>query len=428
MGIDTINHMGGSLMATYTDNLNLKKPAPTDLALISDINGNMDILDLAVDARVPKTDVVGEIMGSVSTMPTASADLEGRVVCYTGTTTADYIQDAFYKCVETATDTYGWIEVFPGEVYEWEQLDPSNLPTDFKAEDVLMVNVAVGAESGSAVVANNHNPVLLRIRNNYTNYGGTIVSFTLGSPCTVTEVTDVQKVQNWNNATGTTNLLGIRISTIANGNATTVLDHLITRATFGTYVKKIWRLKKIKPWTGDVVDDALDGTSDNPVQNKVVTQALNGKQDSLPATIGNSGKVLAVNSAGTGLEWVTQVKRTVISCTTFTQLYNAMVSCNMGDLVVINTLNNSTKNTSIGYGTYTCASPSDQENKWFSGMNATGKGNGTDNRLITSLLCDTTNANIQVRPLTTFPAGIASIAFESTDTYSSFTAVVIKYE
>jgi len=36
-------------MATYTTNLNLKKPAGTDTADIGDINDNMDILDAAVN-------------------------------------------------------------------------------------------------------------------------------------------------------------------------------------------------------------------------------------------------------------------------------------------------------------------------------------------------------------------------------------------
>ena len=40
-------------MATYTTNLNLKKPDLTDAASISDINSNMDILDDALAAVLP---------------------------------------------------------------------------------------------------------------------------------------------------------------------------------------------------------------------------------------------------------------------------------------------------------------------------------------------------------------------------------------
>ena len=36
-------------MATYSSNLNLKKPGYSDPADIADINNNMDIIDTAVD-------------------------------------------------------------------------------------------------------------------------------------------------------------------------------------------------------------------------------------------------------------------------------------------------------------------------------------------------------------------------------------------
>ena len=49
------------------------------------------------------------------------------------------------------------------------------------------------------------------------------------------------------------------------------------------------------------VDDALSGTSENPVQNKVINTALGTKQDSLPSTTGEEGKFLKVGSSG--LEW-----------------------------------------------------------------------------------------------------------------------------
>ena len=46
-------------MASTTTNLNLVKPATTDAALISDINGNMDIIDAAVGAlQTATTDLV----------------------------------------------------------------------------------------------------------------------------------------------------------------------------------------------------------------------------------------------------------------------------------------------------------------------------------------------------------------------------------
>ena len=73
-------------MAEYTQNLNLKKPAGTDNVLISDINGNMDILDAkakelsdkaaAVDAKADavnaKTDVNGARIDNLATLEEGS--------------------------------------------------------------------------------------------------------------------------------------------------------------------------------------------------------------------------------------------------------------------------------------------------------------------------------------------------------------------
>ena len=57
-------------MASYTPNLNLKKPAATDAADIADINGNMDLIDAAVSAILGTVYPVGAIYMSVnSTSP-----------------------------------------------------------------------------------------------------------------------------------------------------------------------------------------------------------------------------------------------------------------------------------------------------------------------------------------------------------------------
>lgn len=41
------------------------------------------------------------------------------------------------------------------------------------------------------------------------------------------------------------------------------------------------------------------------VDNTTLTNALNAKQDALPALTNNAGKVLTVNSGATGVEWIT---------------------------------------------------------------------------------------------------------------------------
>ena len=57
-------------MATYTTNLNLKKPATTDAADIADINGNMDAIDTFAGGILSAVYPVGSIYMSVnSTSP-----------------------------------------------------------------------------------------------------------------------------------------------------------------------------------------------------------------------------------------------------------------------------------------------------------------------------------------------------------------------
>ena len=54
-----------------------------------------------------------EVTKAVDTMPTASADLVGTIVQYVGTTTANYTNGYFYKCVSdgAVTPTYSWVVI-----------------------------------------------------------------------------------------------------------------------------------------------------------------------------------------------------------------------------------------------------------------------------------------------------------------------------
>ena len=60
-------------MATYTSNLNLKKPALDDDALITDINNNMDILDAAANG-------IQDALAIVATGNTHAAITSGQFV------------------------------------------------------------------------------------------------------------------------------------------------------------------------------------------------------------------------------------------------------------------------------------------------------------------------------------------------------------
>ena len=61
-------------MATYTTNLNLKKPDLTDGALIADINANMDILDDAAYNRALKTEAIKNITREGTTFTATRCD------------------------------------------------------------------------------------------------------------------------------------------------------------------------------------------------------------------------------------------------------------------------------------------------------------------------------------------------------------------
>lgn len=65
-------------MATYTSNLNLKKPGLSDDALIADINGNMDLLD--TDAGKLRADIAIVENGNTATHNIA----EGQYVVWKG--------------------------------------------------------------------------------------------------------------------------------------------------------------------------------------------------------------------------------------------------------------------------------------------------------------------------------------------------------
>ena len=70
-----------------------------------------------------------EVTKAVDTMPTASASLVGTIVQYVGTTTVNYTNGYFYKCVSDGaiTPTYSWVEVI-GVRYKYNVQDYGVLP------------------------------------------------------------------------------------------------------------------------------------------------------------------------------------------------------------------------------------------------------------------------------------------------------------
>ena len=66
------------------------------------LDGNGNLTDSGSNAS--------DFIGQVSTMPTASSTLEGKVVQFIGTT-GTYTHGYFYECEETSTDVYEWVNV-----------------------------------------------------------------------------------------------------------------------------------------------------------------------------------------------------------------------------------------------------------------------------------------------------------------------------
>ena len=80
-----------------------------------------------------------EVTKAVDTMPTASADLVGTIVQYVGTTTANYTNGYFYKCVSdgAVTPTYSWVEVISGGSGEKEIVHVTEPPEESEIEDKI---------------------------------------------------------------------------------------------------------------------------------------------------------------------------------------------------------------------------------------------------------------------------------------------------
>lgn len=87
-------------MATYTPNLNLKKPATTDLVSIADLNGNMDALDMAVAGKQDTIPTTGASQGDVLTFNGTSFEWNspsGGATIFTNKSASSWVADSTYE-------------------------------------------------------------------------------------------------------------------------------------------------------------------------------------------------------------------------------------------------------------------------------------------------------------------------------------------
>jgi len=58
-----------------------------------------------------KSKLQGVLIGSFSTMPTASQSYLGQVIVFTGTSTEDYTQNHTYQCISDGEEGYFWNDI-----------------------------------------------------------------------------------------------------------------------------------------------------------------------------------------------------------------------------------------------------------------------------------------------------------------------------
>lgn len=92
-------------MATYTNNLNLKKPNPEDFYNIADFNGNADILDTEIDKKANK--VTGGILGNF-------VKLDGNGDIEDSGKSADDLTNAINKINALEEDFIEYLQSFGG--------------------------------------------------------------------------------------------------------------------------------------------------------------------------------------------------------------------------------------------------------------------------------------------------------------------------
>lgn len=124
-------------MATYTTNLNLKKPAGTDAADIGDINDNMDKIDAGVVKKSQGSSKIGRFAGV-----DANGDIIAGNMTYTEiSVTNANLKTRFSKSALTSAhvSVRPYIE-YNGVIYEGYVDAESSLPTVSYVEGIAVVS------------------------------------------------------------------------------------------------------------------------------------------------------------------------------------------------------------------------------------------------------------------------------------------------
>ena len=87
-------------------------PFSTDAENITYDNTDSGLTAANVQDAIDEVNTKAEMGSQIAVLPTASSTVAGKIYQYIGTTTVDYINWYFYKCVESSTPgTYEWINI-----------------------------------------------------------------------------------------------------------------------------------------------------------------------------------------------------------------------------------------------------------------------------------------------------------------------------
>lgn len=132
-----------------------------------------------------QTDVVGQII-QYATMPTANADNLGKIVQFVGTSTNDYTNGYFYKCVSDGQvfPTYSWANIYIQPDIPFAEYNDANatiIINSLKAHTVYKFNTPTSITINQTIVSNFESII-------YFRSGSTPTAITL--PASITHIGD----------------------------------------------------------------------------------------------------------------------------------------------------------------------------------------------------------------------------------------------
>lgn len=118
-------------MASYTPNLNLKKPASSDYALISDINSNMDTIDTEVAKKQAKNLVFSNKTASSWSADSTYSGYGYRCAVACSGVTASDVAEVVFGIAQASSGNYAPLcNTYSGGIYIYSKVNDSiTIPT-----------------------------------------------------------------------------------------------------------------------------------------------------------------------------------------------------------------------------------------------------------------------------------------------------------